>query len=53
MTILGIVFIVVGVILTVLQTRLKLKLSRGKLRGIAGPILIILGILMLTGVIQL
>ena len=51
MTALGIVFICVGVILTALQPRLNLKLSRGKLRGIGGPILIVLGILILTGVI--
>jgi len=51
MTALGIIFIVVGVILTILRPGLKVKLSRGKLRGIGGPILIILGILILTGVI--
>ncbi len=51
MTALGIVFIGVGVILTTLQPRFKLNLSRGKLRGIGGPILVILGILILTGVI--
>ena len=51
MTALGIVFICVGVILTAFQPRLKLNLSRGKLRGIGGPILIILGILILTNVI--
>ena len=51
MTILGIVFIVAGVILTALQPRLNLKLSRGKLRGIGGPILVVFGILILIDVI--
>ncbi len=49
MTGLGIVFIVVGIILS--ARRLKLRLSRGKLTGIGGPILIILGILIITNVI--
>ena len=51
MTTLGIILIGVGVILTVFQERLKLNLSRGKLGNIGGPLLIILGILILTGVI--
>ena len=48
---LGIVFIVVGIILTALNPRLNVNFMRGKLRGIGGPILIILGTLILFGVI--
>ena len=49
---LGIIFIVVGIILFVINPRLRLELKRGKLRGIAGPVLVIIGILILTGVIS-
>ena len=51
MTAVGYVFIVLGILLTVRNPRLMLNLKRGKLRGIAGPVLIVIGILMVTGVI--
>jgi hypothetical protein len=49
--VLGILFIIVGVFLFVRNPRIWLQLKRGKVRGIAGPALIILGILILTGVL--
>jgi len=52
MTAIGIALIVIGIVLIFLQPRLKVEAHRGKIRGIGGPILIVLGILMLTGVIQ-
>jgi len=52
-TTLGIVFIVVGFLLIILQSIFHIRISRGKFGGIiAGPVLIILGILILAGVIQ-
>jgi len=48
---LGIILIVVGVVLTALHPRLKLNLSRLRIRGLAGPALIALGILVLLGVL--
>ena len=51
MTAVGYVLIVLGVFLTLRKPRLILNLKRGKLRGIAGPALVVLGILMVTGVI--
>ena len=55
MNVLGIVFIVLGVMLIFISPKLqqpRLKLTGLRVRGVAGPILIILGILMLTGVIS-
>jgi len=51
MTAVGYVFIALGVLLTVRNPRLTLNLKKGKLRGIAGPVLIVLGILMAAGII--
>jgi len=60
-TIFGLLFIVIGIVLIILQFTpdLRMKLGifgfrrGGSYRGIiGGPILIILGILMLTGVVQ-
>lgn len=54
MNILGIVLIVVGVILFIINPkpqRAQFKLTGLRVKGIAGPILVIIGILMLTGVI--
>ena len=52
MTALGAVLVALGVVLTIINRRFKLELSRGKVRGIAGPVLIIVGVLMLVGIIQ-
>ena len=52
MTAVGYVFIVLGILVTVRNPRLTLDLKRGKLRGIAGPVLTVLGILIVTGVIS-
>ena len=49
--VLGIMFIMVGVLLIVRNPRIWLQLKRGKVRGIAGPALIILGLLILTGIL--
>ncbi len=51
MTATGYILIALGVLLTVRNPRLTLNLKRGKLRGVAGPVLVVLGILMVTGVI--
>ena len=51
MTATGYVLIVLGILLTVRNPRLTLNLKRGKLRGISGPVLVVLGILMVAGVI--
>ncbi len=48
---LGIVLIVVGVALTALHPRLKLNLSRLRVRGLVGPALIVLGILVMLEII--
>ncbi len=48
---LGIVLIVVGIVLTALHPRLKLNLSRLRIRGLVGPALIVLGILVILGII--
>ena len=52
MTIAGAFFIVAGILLVFRRPRLVLDLKRGKLRGVAGPVLLILGILMVTGVVS-
>ena len=55
MTILGIVFIVAGIVLFFINPRpqrAKIRFTGLRIRGIAGPILIILGILILTGIIS-
>ena len=52
MTIAGAIFIAAGVLLISRRPGLVLDLKRGKLRGIAGPVLVLLGILMVTGVIS-
>ena len=49
----GIIFVVVGVLLMARNRRAWLDLKRGKVRGIAGPLLIILGVLLLTGVLPM
>jgi hypothetical protein len=51
MTILGAAFVLVGIILLIRSPRIKLDPGRGKVRGIGGPILIILGLLLLFGVL--
>lgn len=51
MQILGGVLVFIGIVLTVKNRGIRLDLSRGKVRGIAGPVLIVLGVLMLAGVI--
>ena len=57
-TVLGMVLMIIGLLLIILQSVFKLRLTLGffgrdRFRGvIGGPILIILGILILTGVIQ-
>ena len=48
---LGIVLIVVGIVLTALHPRLKLNLSRLRIRGLAGPALIVLGILVILDIL--
>jgi hypothetical protein len=48
---LGIILIVVGIVLTALHPRLKLNLTRLRIRGLAGPALIILGILVVMGIV--
>ena len=52
MTVFGAVLITLGVLLTLRYPRLTLNLKRGKLYGIAGPVLIILGVLMVIGIIS-
>ncbi|MDD4875885.1 MAG: hypothetical protein PHQ86_01955 [Dehalococcoidales bacterium] len=53
MNIIGIILIVIGVILTILRLALQINLSRSRIGGlISGPLLIIVGILITTGVIQ-
>ena len=55
MTVLGAVFVVLGIILTIMNPRtlrLRLRFTGLRVRGIAGPVLIILGALMLAGVIS-
>jgi hypothetical protein len=55
MNVLGIVFVVLGVILILISPKLqqpRLKFTGLRVRGLTGPILIILGILILTGVIS-
>ena len=49
--VLGIIFMIVGVLLIVRNPRIWLQLKRGNVRGIARPVLIILGLLVLTGVL--
>ena len=54
MNILGIVLIVLGIVLFFLNPkpqRAQFKLTGLRVKGIAGPVLVIIGILMLTGVI--
>jgi len=51
MTATGYILIALGVLFTVRNPGLTLNLKRGKLRGVAGPVLVVLGILMVTGVI--
>ena len=48
---LGIILIVVGVVLTALHPRLKLNLTRLRIRGLAGPALVVLGILVVMGIV--
>lgn len=48
---LGIILIVAGVVLTALHPRLKLNLTRRRVRGLAGPALIVLGILVVLGIL--
>jgi hypothetical protein len=48
---LGIILIVVGVVLTALHPRLKLNLTRLRIRGLAGPALIVLGILVILEIL--
>lgn len=53
MDILGIVLIILGVLLTILSPRIqgpRLGLTGLRVRGVAGPILMILGILKLVDV---
>ena len=52
MTIAGALFIVAGLLLIMRRPTLVLNLRRGKLRGIGGPVLVVVGILMVTGVIS-
>ena len=52
MQILGGILIGIGILLIIMRPRIKLEIARGKVRGLAGPILVILGILMLVGVIS-
>lgn len=54
MDILGIVCIVIGVALIFVSPKpqgVRFSLSGLRIKGIAGPVLIIIGILMLTGVL--
>jgi hypothetical protein len=48
---LGIILIVVGIVLTALHPRLKLNLTRLRVRGLVGPALIALGILVILEII--
>ncbi len=55
MSTLGIILIVIGVILIFVSPRsFRPRITRTglRIRGLAGPVLIILGILILTGVIK-
>lgn len=55
MTLLGSVFIVVGIALFFINPRpqrARIRFTGLRIKGIVGPILIIIGILMLTGVIS-
>ena len=47
----GTIFIIVGVLFVVRSRRVWLDLKRGKIRGVAGPILIVLGILLVAGIL--
>lgn len=49
----GILFLIAGVLLTARNRRVWVDIKRGKVRGVAGPLLIILGILLLTGVLPM
>ena len=49
--IMGALFIVLGIIFILRSPRLRVDISRGRVRGLAGPACIILGILLLAGVI--
>ena len=48
---LGVVLIVVGIVLTLLHPKFRPDASRLKIRGVAGPALVVLGILVLLDVI--
>ena len=49
----GIIFMALGVLLMARNRRIWLDFKRGKVRGIAGPAMVILGILLLAGVLPM
>ncbi len=49
----GIALIATGVMLTLRHPRLRPNLSRLRIRGLAGPAFVVLGILVLLGILPL